>query len=342
MATPIRMILNTFYSGPQAWFFLADDLGYFAEEGLSVAFTEGDTLANAVPKVASGAYDIGYGDLNALIEMAGREPTAAPVAIFIMHSWSPYTIAVATDGPVRTPADLPGRRLLTHPGDAAWRMLPEFAWATGIDASALRIEVDATHHSQLLPRVLSGECDGLFGFVNTLASAAMEAGIDPARLRHLEWRTHAPDLCGAAVIASRALLKENPQAAAGFVHAVNRGLTVAIDDPAAAIAAVRRRAPGIDVAANHARLVGTLAMEMAHPSGASLGIGDVEPERLDRAISLISRTKGLPTIPRQEAVFDRSFLPPVADREMRLARPAPLFGQHGMGLEIHGGTVAKS
>ncbi len=325
MPTPIRMILNTFYSGPQAWFFLADDLGYFAEEGLTVAFTQGDTLANAVPKVASGAYDIGYGDLNALIELAGREPAAAPVAIYIMHNWSPYTIAVAADGPVRTPADLPGRRLLTHPGDAAWRMLPEFAGATGIDVGAMRIEVNATHHSQLLPRVLSGEFDGLFGFVNTLASAAIEASIDPARLRHLEWRTHAPDLCGAAVIASRALLRDNPQAAVGFVRAVNKGLTAAIDDPAAAIAAVRKRSPDIDVAANHARLVGTLAMEMAHPSGATLGIGDIEPARLDRAIGLIARTKELPTVPRQDAVFDRSFLPSAADRETRLARPAPLF-----------------
>ena len=36
MPTPLRMILNTFYSGPQAWFFLADDNGYFAEAGLTV------------------------------------------------------------------------------------------------------------------------------------------------------------------------------------------------------------------------------------------------------------------------------------------------------------------
>jgi NitT/TauT family transport system substrate-binding protein len=323
MATPLRMILNTFYSGPQAWFFLADDLGYFAEENLAVTFTEGDTLANAVPKVASGAYDIGYGDLNALIELAGREPDTAPVAIFVMHNWSPYTIAVAADGPVRTPADLAGRRLLTHPGDAALRMLPEFAGATGIDATTLRIVVDATHHSQLLVRVLSGEADGLFGFVNTLASAAIEAGIAPDALGHLEWRTHVPDLCGAAVIASRALLANNPAAAAGFVRAVNRGLKAAIDDPDAAVEAVRRRAPGIDVVANRARLAGTLAMEMAHPSGAILGIGDVEPDRLDRAIALIARTKALPVLPEQDAVFDRHFLPPLADRETRLARGLP-------------------
>ena len=101
-------------------------------------------------------------------------------------------------------------------------------------------------------------------------------------------------------------------------------MSAAIDDPVAAITAVRRRSPDIDVAANHARLVGTLAMEMAHPSGAALGIGDVEPARLDRAIALIARTKALPTVPQQHAVFDRTFLPLASDRETRLARPSPL------------------
>ncbi|MGJ7491135.1 ABC transporter substrate-binding protein [Variovorax sp. ZT4R33] len=42
-------------------FFLADDRGYFREEGLDIEFTEGDTLANAVPKLMTGAFDAGYG-----------------------------------------------------------------------------------------------------------------------------------------------------------------------------------------------------------------------------------------------------------------------------------------
>jgi NitT/TauT family transport system substrate-binding protein len=323
MSRSIRMILNTFYSGPQAWFFLANDLGCFAREGLDVTFTEGDTLANAVPKVASGDFDIGYGDLNALIEMAGHNPGTAPVAIHVMHNWSPYTIAVSAGGPIASPRDLAGRRLLTHPGDAALRMLPEFAQATGLDASTLEIVVDAAPHGKLLPKVLSGEADGLFGFVNTLASAALEAGIAPATLRHLEWRTHVPDLCGAAIIASRNFLKDNQDAATGFVRAVNLGLKAAVDNPDAAVEAVRRRAPGIDVAANRARLIGTLAMEMAHPDGAHLGIGDVETARLDRAIALIARAKALPRMPVQDSVFDRRFLPPPAMREMRLAAAPP-------------------
>ncbi len=49
-------------------------------------------MANAVPRVASGDFDVGYGDLNALIEHAGNDPDTAPVAIFVVHNASPYTI----------------------------------------------------------------------------------------------------------------------------------------------------------------------------------------------------------------------------------------------------------
>jgi NitT/TauT family transport system substrate-binding protein len=321
--TPIRMILNTFYSGPQAWFFLAADRGYFADAGIEVTFTEGDTLANAVPRVASGAYDIGYGDLNALIELAGREPSIAPVAVAIYHNASPYTIAVAADGPIRSPLDLVGHMVLSHPNDAALRMFPEFARRTGLAPDRVAIEIDAAHHKLLLPRILSGNgAAGLFGFVNTLAAAALEADIDPAALRHFEWRQYVPELCGAAIIAGQSLVRDRPAAITGFVAAANRGLADTIADPDAAIDAVARRNPAIDRAANRARLLGTLALEMAHQDGSLLGIGDVNDARLRAAIKLIADVKALPQTPSLQQVFTRDFLPPTAERVRSLARLA--------------------
>ncbi|QCK87358.1 ABC transporter substrate-binding protein [Phreatobacter aquaticus] len=321
MPSPLRVILNTFLSGPQAWFFVAEDRGYFADHGIEVVFTPGDTLANAVPKVASGAYDIGYGDMNALIELHGARPDAAnPVAVFIMHNASPYTIAVAADGPIRTPKDLAGQHLLTHPNDAALRMFPEFIRATGLDASGIAIIEDRRHHRDLTAAILRGEAAGLFGFVNTLASAAIEAGIAPADLRHFEWRQHVPALCGAAIIASPDLVAERPDTVRGFVSAVNRAVKDVIADPDAAVEAVRRRDPTIDVAANKARLMGTLALEMAHPEGARLGLGDIDPLRLDEAIDLITAVKDLPARPESGRIFDRSFLPPDGERIRTLAK----------------------
>ncbi len=318
----LRMILNTFVSGPQAWFFLADERGYLREAGIELEFTPGDTAANAVPKVASGDFDVGYGDINALIELAARGSRANAVGVFATFTSSPYTIAVPAAGPIRAPRELEGRKLASHPNDAAMKMLPEFARATGIDPARIAIEISSEHHRDMLPRLLAGQWDGMFGFVNTLRSAAIEAGIDPAAsLRFFEYREHVPDLYGMTLLATRRLVETEPDVVAGFVHAVNRGLADTIADVDAAVEAVARRDPGIDRAANRARLAGTLALEMAGMEGARLGIGDVDDARLGRAIDLIATAKGYPRRPAPGEIFDRRFLPPPAARVRSLARP---------------------
>ena len=316
----LRFILNTFYSGPQAWFFLADDRGYFREEGLEVEFTEGDTLANAVPKLADGLFDAGYGDMNALVEWASARPQDAPYGVFAVHNRSPYTIAVPAAGPLRSPNDLEGRKLVTHPNDAAWRMFPEFCAACGIDAAGIEIEVSPLPHKDIVPLMLEGRWDGLFGFVNTINAQSIEAGLDPAAvLRHFEWQHHVPSLYGGAVMVTPQLRREHPGAVNGLVRAINRGLVDTVADIEAAIDAVVRRNPIIDRAANKARLVGTLALEMAHADGATQGIGAADPARLAQTTELMRRAKGLALAPSPERLFDASFLPPLEERVRSLA-----------------------
>jgi NitT/TauT family transport system substrate-binding protein len=321
----LRMILNTFVSGPQAWFFVADDRGYFRDEGIAIDFTPGDTAANAVPRIANGEFDVGYGDLNTLIELAatGNAPPDA-VAVFATFNASPYTIAVPQSGPIHTPADLTGRTLGAHPNDAAMRLFAEFARAGGIDRARVGIEISSLPHTQMLRQLLDEQrWDGLFGFVNTLRAAAIEAGIDPAKaLRFLEFRHLVPDLYGAALMVSRRLATQSPALVRGLVRAVNRGLVDAAADIDAGIEAVARRDPNIDRAANRARLAGTLGLEMSHPEGAVLGIGDLDDARLARSIELIVSAKGHPRRPATGEVFTREFLPPVTERLRSLARPA--------------------
>lgn len=311
----LRFILNTFYSGPQAWFFVADDRGYFRDEGLTVEFTEGDTLANAVPKLADGLFDAGYGDMNALVEWASARPDDAPVGVFALHNRSPYTIAVPAAGPLRQPRDLEGRTLVTHPNDAAWRMFPEFCAACGISGSGVTVEVSPLPHSEIVPLMLEGRWDGLFGFVNTIQAQSIEAGIDPiAALRHFEWRHHVPSLYGGAVLVTPALLRDHPGAVRGLVRAINRGVADTVRDIDAAIDAVVRRNPSIDRTANRARLAGTLALEMAHPDGAIHGIGPADPARLAQTTALMHLAKALKNPPPPERLFDGRFLPPLAER----------------------------
>src|SRR4029453_7381615 len=133
-------------------------------------------------RVAWGAYAVGSGDMNALIEIAAAAETAKAVPIYATFNDSPYTIAVPAESPIRTPRQLEGTRLGAHPNDAAMRLLPEVAGATGIDAKRIEVDISPLPHRDMVNLMLNERrWAGLFGFVNTLRAASIEAGVDPAK-----------------------------------------------------------------------------------------------------------------------------------------------------------------
>ena len=63
--THLRLRLNADFSGPHAWFFLAQERGYFRDQGLDLELLPGDGAAAIVPAVGHGGVEAGYGDINA-------------------------------------------------------------------------------------------------------------------------------------------------------------------------------------------------------------------------------------------------------------------------------------
>jgi NitT/TauT family transport system substrate-binding protein len=354
MPLQVNFALNTFYSGPQAWFFLADDLGFFREEGIEVHFSPGDTAANVVPRLADRnlsidtvrvappadalpvntlpvdplRFDCGFGDVNALIEWAARHDQACAQVIYCLHNASPYTIAVPANSPAQSVLDLRHRPISSHPNDAALKLLPELALRCGFSAQDFEIELCSESHPDMVRDMVQKQrWAAMFGFVNTLRAAAMERGIDPDQdLRFFEFRQLIPELYGAGLMVARRFASEHADYLPGLVRAVNRGLQACLLDIDAAIEAVAKRDPTIDRRANRARLTGTLALEMAHPEGGLHGIGYMDPRRIQNSIDLIVAAKNYPHRPKPEDIFTAQYLPPATQRVTELARPllAPL------------------
>jgi len=55
---------------------------------------------------------------------------------------------------------------------------------------------------------------------------------------------------------------------------------------------------------------------MATPEADRLGIGDVDDARLARSIAIIAESYSLAKPPTPARVFDRGFLPPIAERKL--------------------------
>lgn len=327
-----RLLLNTSLSGPVAFFLLAQDKGYLRDEGLDIDMTPGGGAAAIVPQVKDGDFDVGYGDMSALIERIARgAPDQGPVAVYTTFNQVPFTIAVAANGPVKTPKDLEGRNITGHPGDAALITFDLYARAAGIDINKVRVTRSVSGMGSQVADMLHADgkagaerADGVFGFVNTLIASAAPLGIDGHKqLRFLNYADQLPDMYGNTLFVTREMYRRDPPALQAMVRAFNRGLADTVKDPDAAIDSLARHARGIDRAVNHTRLLGTLKAEMAHPEGARIGIGDMDDARLARLIALIVQSKKLPRTPSVREVFDRSFLPPDAQRIRSLALANP-------------------
>jgi NitT/TauT family transport system substrate-binding protein len=315
--TNLKMMLNWKYQGPQGWFFLADDRGYFKAAGLNVTMDQGNGSGAPIAAVAAGSYDIGFGDINALIEFAAKKPDDAPIAVYVMYNRPPFTIAVRSDSGITTPKDLEGKTLGGAAGDGALKLFPAFCKSAKIDCSKISItNMQPSLREQML---MQKQVDGVFGYVNTIRFSAKLIGVDPDKqLRFINYGDYGMDLYSNAIVVSKKLVKNNPQAVRGLVAAINHGLEDALKDPDAAVAAVAKREPLIKIPVERERLDATLKDEMNHPEIAKIGVGNVDPDRLKRSIAILVEADGLPRTPAVSEIFTPDFLPPTSELPKKL------------------------
>jgi NitT/TauT family transport system substrate-binding protein len=71
---PVRFAVNFTYQGIHAMWVLEPQRGLFAAEGLEVLMNRGYGSGDTILKVASGAYDIGFADVNGIIKFNTEQP----------------------------------------------------------------------------------------------------------------------------------------------------------------------------------------------------------------------------------------------------------------------------
>jgi NitT/TauT family transport system substrate-binding protein len=91
--TAIKFTSDWRIEGPAVFFLLPMYKGYFKDEGLDVSFDVGVGSAAAIQRIASGAYDIGSGDMTALIEYYGNNPGAQTMqAVYQIYESNPSAV----------------------------------------------------------------------------------------------------------------------------------------------------------------------------------------------------------------------------------------------------------
>ena len=111
--TPIKFQLDWRFEGPAAMFLVPVAKGYFKAEKLNVSVDAGNGSGGAVTRVATGAYDMGFADLAALMEFHANNPAAAnkPVAVMMVYNNTPAAVLALKKSGIKPPADRSGKKL---------------------------------------------------------------------------------------------------------------------------------------------------------------------------------------------------------------------------------------
>jgi NitT/TauT family transport system substrate-binding protein len=314
--TQLKMVLNWKYQGPQGWFFLAQDRGYFKKAGIDIIMDQGNGSGAPPALVASGTYDVGFGDINALIQLAAQKPEEAPIAVYVMYNQPPFTIAVRSDSSIKTPKDLEGKTLGSAPGDGALKLFPAFCKVAKIDCSKIKI---TTFQPNLREQMLMNkQVDGVFGYVNTIRFSAKLMRVADKDIRYIKYGDYGMDLYSNSIIVSKKLTNEHPDVVKGLLAAINHGLEDSLKDPDAAVAAVVRREPLLNKTVERERLDATLQDEMNAPEIKKIGVGNVDKARLKKSIEILVEAEKLPRTPTVDDIYTDKFMPPVAELPKKL------------------------
>ena len=229
---PMGYIPNVQY----APFYVADDLGYFAEQGLEIDFNYQTEI--------DGTNLVGAGE-NPFALVSGEQVLLAraqgiPV-VNILGWWQDYPVALAVSSQsgIRELADLKGKKIgLPGPYGASYVGLRALLNAAGLQESD--VTLDSIGYNQV-EALISGRDDAVVVYANNepvqLKSIGYQAQIFPVK--------DYVNLSSNGVITNEKTIAENPELVRRFNQAVLQGLQDTLEDPGMAFNVSKKYIEGL-------------------------------------------------------------------------------------------------
>ncbi|AOO84233.1 ABC transporter substrate-binding protein [Bosea vaviloviae] len=311
----IKFTLGWKTQGSDAAFFVARDKGYYKAEGLNVVIDQGEGSGATVTRVMSGAYDAGFGDVNAIIQNAAARPGEAPVMVYMMWNRPPFAIVTKKATGVTKPAELVGKTLGGAQGTPTTRLLEVFARKNGVPMDKVKLSNMAPNLQE--PLLIKGDIDGALVFNITSYFNLVLNRQDPDKdFNWLMFGDYGLDLYSNGLMVSQKLIKDNPKAVAGLVRATNKAMIEIAGDQGLGMKGVVNFDNLVDEKVEKRRLQYSFSELIVSPEMKEIGIGDTKDERMARAIGIIVEGYQLARTPAPSEIFSRQFLPPKAEREL--------------------------
>jgi len=302
-AEKVTIVLDFTISGYHAPFFVAQDKGYFAEQGLDVSIGRGYGSGDTVKKLATGVADIGFNHPAPLI-IANAEGGSLRIVMSYLNQEMCATYSAAEGANVRTPKDIEGKIWGGPPGDVCTIMLTALAEKTGFDLSKAKMQqMDAP---QRLPMLATGQIGvtGSFFDKDILFKKALEqAGKHMVSFRYSQYVA----MYSNAVTATQTTIDKRPDMVQKAVTALLKGFKATVANPNEAAAIVTKLHPEVDREYVRAS-VNTLLEAMWDETTKAKGIGVIDARKMQDTRDTVVKYWKLKTEPPLEQIYTNHFV----------------------------------
>ncbi len=311
----VKLVLDWQIQGPQAPFITAKAMGAFTTQGLDVTIDRGTGSQKTIEMVATGTYDLGYGDINSMIEYNAKNPQMPLIAVGMVLNSPPFSLLSLKRYGIREPKDLKGAWIGAPAGDAPRRLWPIFAKNAGVPVDSVSWINMAPPLRE--PALVKGDVKAISGFYFTgFLNLTENLKIPETEVVAFRYSEYGIALYGNAVIVRVDWLKNHEDLARRFLAALNTGFKATLKDPKGAIAHVKAAEPLSNEATELKRLQLAIDTNMVNAEVRRNGLLGIDPERMGRAIEQMVVAFELPSRPTVAQVFTGAYLPPAADRRL--------------------------
>lgn len=215
---------------------VAEELGFFEEEGIEVEMTPGGPSLDGLAIVASGRADIGIISSSPALMMAVSQniPVKAFATVLQQH---PYVFISRADEPIKTPADMIGKKVGVNQTGVI--LVEALLKQNGFTLDQVEIVTIGADLSVLLTK----QADVVTTWETQVATISRLGDIATMRL----W-DHGVQLYASVLYANENTLEQRPETAAAFLRGLNKGWTYVAQNPEKAVEIFCAAVPNADPA----------------------------------------------------------------------------------------------
>lgn len=303
----VTIILNWSHTAEKAGIYAADDLGYYAEEGLSVTILRGYGSADTALRVEVGEGEFGFVDMGThiLAEAAG-EVDLLQVAMGFHKS--PIGVMWLPDTPITEPKDLEGKKIASTPASSAYLMFTgPFAEVTGLDVDSITFDFSAPYAKTSL--LFAGTVDAMTGY-SIGDGPEIEAQVGGVGMMVLA--DYGVDMYSNGIVVKDSYAAEHPGIVRRFVRATLKGWGWALNNQEASVDMCLRLFPELDEVISELQLEYTLE-SLWNAETQAYGIGYMIPEKVENTINLVKESFDITTDILPEQIYSNEFVEGLPD-----------------------------